>query len=62
MYITDCLKILVGGEIPRYNDLIKRSYNGDKETESAEQIISRLSEGLDKLGGESGGDTIRNDD
>lgn len=64
IYITDCLRILIGGEtpIPRYVDLIQQSQEGEKETETAEQIKARLCARLDALGGEANGDAVRNDD
>lgn len=64
VYVTDCLKILVGGEFMRYNDIVESLYNHDnKEIESAEEIIERLSARLDELGGgESNVGDVRNQD
>lgn len=59
MYVTDVLR--AGRDIPRWIDLIEQSY-GDENKETAEEIVSRLSEGLDKLGGEEDGDAVRSDD
>lgn len=60
MYITDCLRGLVGGEsVPRYVDLVDLLKSGRKETETAEQIIERLSDRLDKIGGEKNGGNVR---
>ena len=43
----------------RYNDLVDGIYNHEeKEQESAEDIITRISEGLNRLGGESDADTL----
>lgn len=55
-YVTDALKILVGGE-RRYVDIVKQAYS--KETkETASEIIERLSSGLDALGGENSADIV----
>ncbi len=64
MYVTDSLRLLVGGEtpIPRYVDLINRSYGEERETESAEEIKARLCARLDELGGENNADIVRDDD
>ena len=52
IYVTDCLKVLIGGEnVPRYIDLIKNN-NDAEPKETAEQIIDRISRGLDRLGGD----------
>ena len=59
MYVTDVLR--AGRDIPRWIDLIEQSY-GDENKETAEEIVSRLSEGLDRLGGEEDGDAVRSDD
>lgn len=48
----------------RYNDIVESLYNHDnKEIESAEEIIERLSARLDELGGgESNVGDVRNQD
>lgn len=51
VYITDCLRALVGGNPKRYCDIVESLYKQEKETESAEDIIERLSKKLDALGG-----------
>lgn len=62
MYVTDCLRFLIGGKAVRYVDLIDGLYAGRRVSneESAEDIIKRMSAGLEALreGGESDGDTI----
>ena len=52
VYMTDCIKELVGGDFLRYIEFVENLYNTKEETESAESVIKRLSEGLDRLGGE----------
>lgn len=59
MYVTDVLR--AGKDIPRWIDLVEQSY-GDENKETAEEIVSRLSEGLDRLGGEEDVDAVRSDD
>ena len=53
MYVTDCLRILIGSNV-RYVDLISTD-NNEESTESAESIIKRISEGLDRIGGGNSG-------
>lgn len=61
MYVTDVLR--AGKDIPRWIDLVEQSYDNDENNkETAEEIVSRLSEGLDKLGGEEDVDAVRSDD
>lgn len=60
MYVTDCLRASIGGgETPRYVDLVGMLNNKEhKEVETAEQVIKRLSDGLNRLGGEKHGDIV----
>lgn len=50
-YVTDCLKIMINGNV-RYADIVGRlKHPEERETESAESIIQRISNGLDRIGG-----------
>jgi len=60
MYVTDVLR--AGKDYPRWIDLVEQAYDRDENKETAEEIVSRLSERLDKLGGEEDVDAVRPDD